>query len=212
MSISWSTLVSATPWPATVWFYRTSGGAEIDLVVEFASHETWAVEIKRSLAPKVTRGFHTACADLTPARRSWCTRGTSGFRWHEASKRSGSWNSRPCSPSEPTRRSRTERELRPGGFSSSRSPGSAARSIAWSKANARSPLANTGLAPDASVEMDSCGIRVALGRRRSKRTAQRSAGQALGRSDRESAPWHGIGMCRVKADDRGTRRWHRHLS
>ena len=62
------TLVSAIPWPATAWFYRTSGGAEIDLVVEFASDETWAVEIKRSLAPKVTRGFHTACADLTPAR------------------------------------------------------------------------------------------------------------------------------------------------
>lgn len=62
------TLVSAIPWPATAWFYRTSGGAEIDLVVEFASRETWAVEIKRSLTPRVTRGFHTACADLRPAR------------------------------------------------------------------------------------------------------------------------------------------------
>jgi len=62
------TLISATPWPATAWFYRTSGGAEIDLVIEFASRETWAVEIKRSLAPKVTRGFHTACVDLTPTR------------------------------------------------------------------------------------------------------------------------------------------------
>lgn len=62
------TLATALPWPATAWFYRTSGGAEIDLVIEFAPDETWAVEVKRSLAPKVSRGFHTACADLKPAR------------------------------------------------------------------------------------------------------------------------------------------------
>jgi hypothetical protein len=29
----------------------------------------WAIEIKRSLAPKVERGFHQACADLVPERR-----------------------------------------------------------------------------------------------------------------------------------------------
>lgn len=62
------TLASAVPWPATTWFYRTSAGAEIDLVIEFAPDEIWAIEIKRSLAPKVTRGFHIACADLQPAR------------------------------------------------------------------------------------------------------------------------------------------------
>ena len=62
------TLVTALPWPATASFYRTSGGAEIDLVIEFAPDETWAVEIKRSLAPRVSRGFHAACADLKPAK------------------------------------------------------------------------------------------------------------------------------------------------
>ena len=62
------TLVTALPWPATASFYRTSGGAEIDLVVEFAPDEIWAVEVKRSLAPKVSRGFHAACADLKPAK------------------------------------------------------------------------------------------------------------------------------------------------
>ena len=29
----------------------------------------WAVEVKRSLAPRIDRGFHAACADLRPERR-----------------------------------------------------------------------------------------------------------------------------------------------
>ncbi len=49
-------------------FYRTSGGAEIDLVLQWPSGHTWAVEIKRSLAPKLERGFHSALADLKPER------------------------------------------------------------------------------------------------------------------------------------------------
>ncbi len=28
----------------------------------------WAIEIKRSLAPKVEKGFHLACADIAPHR------------------------------------------------------------------------------------------------------------------------------------------------
>lgn len=50
-------------------FYRSSGGAEVDLVLEFAGSETWAIEIKRSLSPKVSRGFHSACEDLNPDRK-----------------------------------------------------------------------------------------------------------------------------------------------
>lgn len=50
-------------------FYRTSGGAEIDLLLVFPDGERWAVEIKRSLSPRPERGFHEACADLAPARR-----------------------------------------------------------------------------------------------------------------------------------------------
>ncbi len=37
-------------------FYRTSGGAEVDLVLRWADGREWAVEVKRSLAPKVERG------------------------------------------------------------------------------------------------------------------------------------------------------------
>jgi hypothetical protein len=50
-------------------FYRSSGGAEIDLLLEWPDGDQWAVEIKRSLAPKVERGSHSACADLRPARK-----------------------------------------------------------------------------------------------------------------------------------------------
>ncbi len=49
-------------------FYRTSHGAEIDLVLDWPDGEQWAVEIKRSLAPTLERGFHSALADLKPQR------------------------------------------------------------------------------------------------------------------------------------------------
>lgn len=50
-------------------FYRTGGGAEIDLVLSWPNGTLWAIEIKRSLLPQVERGFHAACADLEPRRR-----------------------------------------------------------------------------------------------------------------------------------------------
>jgi predicted AAA+ superfamily ATPase len=49
-------------------FYRTSGGAEIDLILTWPDGREWAVEIKRSLAPKLERGFHSAIGDLEPER------------------------------------------------------------------------------------------------------------------------------------------------
>ena len=51
------------------YFYRSSGGAEIDLLLQWPGGELWAIEIKRSLAPKLERGFHEACADLQPHRK-----------------------------------------------------------------------------------------------------------------------------------------------
>jgi len=57
-------------------FYRTSGGAEIDLVLSFPDGRLWAVEIKRSLSPRPERGFHAACTDISPARR--CGHGDGG--------------------------------------------------------------------------------------------------------------------------------------
>ena len=50
-------------------FFRTSGGAEIDLVLHMPNGRLWAVEIKRSAAPRIDKGFHVACEDLKPERR-----------------------------------------------------------------------------------------------------------------------------------------------
>lgn len=50
-------------------FYRSSGGAEIDLLLQRPGGALWAIEVKRSLSPKVERGFHAACDDLQPQRR-----------------------------------------------------------------------------------------------------------------------------------------------
>lgn len=51
------------------YFYRTGGGAEIDLLLAWPGGKLWAIEIKRSLSPKLERGFHAACADLAPVRK-----------------------------------------------------------------------------------------------------------------------------------------------
>ncbi|HPC84393.1 MAG TPA: ATP-binding protein [Thermoanaerobaculaceae bacterium] len=72
-------LITAAPRGTEAYFYRTSGGAEIDLVLVFASGERWAVEVKRSTAPRPTRGFHSACEDLEPARRLVVYPGTERF-------------------------------------------------------------------------------------------------------------------------------------
>lgn len=63
------TLLAAAPEHAQASFYRTAAGAEIDLLLELGGpHGLWAIEIKRSLAPKIERGFHQAMQDLHPAR------------------------------------------------------------------------------------------------------------------------------------------------
>lgn len=50
-------------------FYRTAHGAEADLVLDFRNGETWVVEIKRATAPTVSKGFHTAAADVGAVRK-----------------------------------------------------------------------------------------------------------------------------------------------
>lgn len=63
------TLINCAPTWTTPYFYRTSAGAEIDLLLELPGNRLWAIEIKRSLSPKVERGFHVACDDVKPERR-----------------------------------------------------------------------------------------------------------------------------------------------
>ena len=50
-------------------FYRTSAGAEIDLVLEIPGQRgLWAVEIKRGLSVSLGKGFRHALEDLRPER------------------------------------------------------------------------------------------------------------------------------------------------
>jgi hypothetical protein len=62
-------LLAAAPEGVQGHFYRTSGGAEIDLLLSFPGGRLWAVEVKRSLTPRPEKGFHSACADLEPEGR-----------------------------------------------------------------------------------------------------------------------------------------------
>lgn len=50
-------------------FYRTANGAEIDLVLVSGGVPEIAIEVKRSTAPSVERGFHLACDDLGIEKR-----------------------------------------------------------------------------------------------------------------------------------------------
>ena len=60
-------------------FYRTSGGAEIDLILEPAASERWAIEIKLSTAPKVKKGFYSACDDIQATRKILIYSGEDSF-------------------------------------------------------------------------------------------------------------------------------------
>ena len=62
------TLIAAAPTGTEPFFYRTSAGAELDLVLRLPGGEIWAFEIKRTTTPKVTRGFHLAVEDIQADR------------------------------------------------------------------------------------------------------------------------------------------------
>jgi predicted AAA+ superfamily ATPase len=62
------TLLAVAPERTLASFYRTSAGAEIDLVLDLPKGERWAIEIKRGLTAEPEKGFHIACEDLQPAR------------------------------------------------------------------------------------------------------------------------------------------------
>lgn len=63
-------LLSVTPARVQPFYYRTpGGGAEIDLGLEFGVKDRWAIEIKRSSAPTLSKGLHTACADIHASKK-----------------------------------------------------------------------------------------------------------------------------------------------
>ena len=59
-------LMSAAGEQRVPYFFRTEDGAEIDLVFERGGAVELAIEIKRTTAPDVSKGFRLACAALKP--------------------------------------------------------------------------------------------------------------------------------------------------
>lgn len=76
-------ILNTTPAGVQGYFYRTSGGAEIDLLLAWPNGELWAIEVKRSLSPKIERGFYSACVDLNPTRKFVVYPGQEQYRMAE---------------------------------------------------------------------------------------------------------------------------------
>ena len=58
-------ILSVLPNGIQAYFYRTARGAEIDLILQFPGLETrWAIEIKRNIAARTSKGFHIAKTDI----------------------------------------------------------------------------------------------------------------------------------------------------
>ncbi|MAN86105.1 MAG: ATPase [Algoriphagus sp.] len=71
-------ILSVLPKNADYGFYRTSAGAELDLVIQLGS-ERWAIEIKRTLSPKLSKGFSIAAEDVKATHRFFVYAGKEEF-------------------------------------------------------------------------------------------------------------------------------------
>ena len=72
-------LLAAAPSGTESYFYRTRAGAEIDLLLFLPDGQFWAIEVKRSSAPKIGKGFRLAAADLKPLRQFFVHAGEGEF-------------------------------------------------------------------------------------------------------------------------------------
>lgn len=62
-------ILEHTPPQTAASFYRTSAGAEIDLVLELPNKKIYAIEIKRTVEPQISRGFRSACEAIEPDQK-----------------------------------------------------------------------------------------------------------------------------------------------
>lgn len=72
-------ILASAPRNAEAYYYRTSTGVEIDLLLQFPGNQLWAIEIKRTSAPKPSSQFRRACLDLKPSRKFVLYNGTEAF-------------------------------------------------------------------------------------------------------------------------------------
>lgn len=73
------TLAARLPPGGGAHFYRTHAGAEIDLLLRLPDGRLWAVEVKRSTAPRLGKGFRAACEDVGAQARFAVHPGTDRF-------------------------------------------------------------------------------------------------------------------------------------
>jgi hypothetical protein len=73
------TLITASRDGTEAHYYRTSNGTEVDLLLALPNGDLWAIEVRRTSAPKIERGFYSACADLKPQRRFLVYSGSERF-------------------------------------------------------------------------------------------------------------------------------------
>ena len=97
------TLVSRLPDGSEASHYRSSGGAEIDLVVTLPGRGPWAIEVKRSLNPRPRKGFHSGCSDVRPESKFVVYPEQSATGSHRIPKlyRCSTWRKRRAEPHDP---------------------------------------------------------------------------------------------------------------
>jgi uncharacterized protein len=81
--------LSVAPQHSEASFYRSSAGAECDLLLTFPDQTIWAIEIKRSLAPSLKKGFYFAKEDIRPETSFVVYPGTETFSIAEGTKAIG---------------------------------------------------------------------------------------------------------------------------
>jgi uncharacterized protein len=72
-------LLAVAPQGSDANFYRASGGAEIDLLLNLPGRKPWAIEIKRNLDPRPRKGFYSACIEVKPEAQFVVYPGTERF-------------------------------------------------------------------------------------------------------------------------------------
>lgn len=69
-------IIRQSPEFSDFFFYRTRSGAEIDLLIIRPNGERWAIEVKRSNSPRLTKGFFIALEDVGAKRAFVLTPGS----------------------------------------------------------------------------------------------------------------------------------------
>ncbi len=60
-------------------YYRSAGGAEIDLIIEHTNGKIYAIEVKKSAVPSLERGFFEACKEIHPDEKMVIYQGDDEF-------------------------------------------------------------------------------------------------------------------------------------